>query len=203
MNKTNINKTNMNKTQFLAELEQHLSQLQKQERERFITYYEEMIADYMETGMNEAAAVQKLGHPRDIARELLAEADTVTLPFPRLNNKFLTVVLLIVCFPLWGTLLAAAVLTLICVYLAMLCLPFATGLSAIAFLIASLVSIIFSPWIFFDRFAVGLTQVGLGIVALGLSALSAYLTVALNKKIIPAIKNFNNYLYRTVKGVKL
>jgi uncharacterized membrane protein len=191
----------MNKLQFLTELDQHLNRLQKEERTKFLTFYDEMISDYIESGMKEVDAVSKVGIPSAIAKELLAEADTVTLPLPKINNKYLLATIVILGFPLWGTLLLAAVLTVLCIYLALLCLPFAAGLVAFSFLVASLVSILGSPFIMAEGFWVGLTQLGLGIGSLGISALAAYLTIDLAKGVVSPIKKFNAYLYRIVKGV--
>lgn len=194
----------MNKAEFLSELNACLMKMQKQEREKFITYYDEMISDYVEAGMSEKDAVQKVGIPMDIAREILSEADTIVLPLPNINNKAILVILLILGFPLWGSLLLSAILLILCAYLVLLCIPFATGLFALSFLCASLVGIIGFPFVMNNGFAVGLTQLGLGIASLGLSIYLAYITVPLSKYFANLIKMMSLHFYTIMKrGLKL
>ena len=51
----------MDKNTFLKELRHKLKGLKKKEREKYIAYYEEMIADIMESGVTEEEAVNKQG----------------------------------------------------------------------------------------------------------------------------------------------
>ena len=52
----------MTKLAFLDELEKRLSQLPQEEIDKHLSYYAEMIDDMTEDGMDEAAAVEKLGY---------------------------------------------------------------------------------------------------------------------------------------------
>ncbi len=189
----------MNKTNFLSELDICLKRMQKAEREKFITYYDEMIADYMEDGLSEEAAVEKVGKPDDVAKEILSEADTVILPIPPVSNKVVLIILLVLGFPLWGMLLLTALLTIFCVYFALWCIPFATGMGAITFFVASLVSIIGAPFVMTGSFPVGLTQLGLGVASLGISILLTLATIPLVKKFAFETKRITLYFYNKVK----
>ena len=61
----------MNKIVFLKELELSLNKLKASEIEKHINYYDEMISDYMENGMSEESAVERIGNPKMIAKELM------------------------------------------------------------------------------------------------------------------------------------
>ena len=69
----------MNKNTFLKELRRRLKGLKKKEREKYIAYYEEMIADIMESGVTEEEAVKRQGNPREIAAEILANTNPANL----------------------------------------------------------------------------------------------------------------------------
>lgn len=53
----------MKKDEFISSLERLLRSLKREERNRFLSYYSEMIADYMEDGCEEEEAVQRIGNP--------------------------------------------------------------------------------------------------------------------------------------------
>lgn len=61
----------MNKDTFLKTLKKQLKSLKKEELQKNIGYYEEMIADMVENGLTEEAAIQKIGTPEAIAQEIL------------------------------------------------------------------------------------------------------------------------------------
>ena len=189
----------MNKTEFLNELDICLKRMQKKEREKFITYYDEMIADYIEDGMAEEDAVQKVGSPDAVAKEILSEADTIILPIPNINNKAVLTILLILGFPLWGSLLLAALLMILSVYIVLWCIPLATGMSAFTFFAVSLVSIIGAPFVMVSGFSVGITQLGLGIASFGLSVLLAFATIPLVKEFALKSQKVTAYFFNIMK----
>ena len=63
----------MKKDEFISSLERLLRSLKREERNRFLSYYSEMIADYMEDGCEEVEAVQRIGNPGEIAQEILSQ----------------------------------------------------------------------------------------------------------------------------------
>ncbi|MFC4776676.1 DUF1700 domain-containing protein [Paenibacillus sp. GCM10023252] len=60
-------------SQFLQELNNHLSKLSSEERADVLSDYEEHIFSAMEQGKSEAEAILALGHPKVIAKAILAE----------------------------------------------------------------------------------------------------------------------------------
>ena len=188
----------MNKLEFLSELENNLKKLEKDECRKFITYYEEMIEDYKENGVVEVEAIKKIGSPKSIANDILSEQDSVMIRIPSTGSRKINAILLIVGFPLWGSLLLAAALCVLSAYIVIWCIPFTTGVSAIGFFITMLVSILGSPFVMVkDSLAVGLIQFGLGFASIGISVLLAIVTVYLVKKFVPLSKSFTLKLVRS------
>ena len=101
----------MKKTEFLAQLRQKISILPRREIEETLEYYSEMIDDYIESGYTPETAVAKMGGVDNVAAQVLAGAqvpayETHVTRKPKRNG--LTVVLLILGFPLWLPLLIVA-----------------------------------------------------------------------------------------------
>lgn len=64
----------MTKSEFLIILEKELKSLTVEERNKTITYYSELISDMIESGLTQEEAVEKLGKPEDIAKEIVDAA---------------------------------------------------------------------------------------------------------------------------------
>lgn len=60
----------MTKQLFLNELAAALHSLPREERYRTLGYYDELIDDRMEDGQSEEEAVESMGSPEQIAREI-------------------------------------------------------------------------------------------------------------------------------------
>lgn len=89
----------MKKAEFLKSLKKALRGLKPEERKKYLSDYEETIADRMESGESEEQAVAELGDVAAIAQGILADAAENGQLKPKLSagNK----VLLIVGSPLW------------------------------------------------------------------------------------------------------
>lgn len=178
----------MTKSDFFNSLRESLKPLSKGECNKFIIYYEEIIEDHKESGLTEEEAIDKLGNPCSIANDILSERDTVDIKISPFNNNILNLVLLVLGFPLWGSLLLTVALLILSANIIIWCIPFITGVSSTAFLIAALVSIIGAPFMIGDILAVGIVQLGVGVALIGISILLAFLTVFLSRKFIVITK---------------
>lgn len=69
----------MNKQEFLKKLRRGLRKLKKDERNKYIEYYDEIISDIMDNGVSEADAVEKQGSVGKISRDILAAASPASL----------------------------------------------------------------------------------------------------------------------------
>lgn len=195
----------MNKLEFLNTLEKYLKCIEKQDRDKFIRYYEEMIEDYKEDGCKEVDAIKKVGDPRDIANTILSEQDDVISKVPSTGSKVINKVLLILGFPLWGSLALSAILFILSACIVIWSFPFVTGVSAISFFVGSLFSILGAPFVMLETIPVGIVQLGLGIAFMGLSILLALITTYLYKKLVDIMKTFKSKLGRVIseKVVKI
>ncbi|WP_027632775.1 DUF1700 domain-containing protein [Clostridium hydrogeniformans] len=173
----------MTKSDFFNSLRASLTPLSKEECNKFIIYYEEIFEDYKESGLTEKEAIDKLGNPHIIANDILSDQDNINVKVSPFRNNILNVILLILGFPLWGSILLALTLLILSANIIIWCIPFTTGVSSIAFLIAALVSIIGSPFMMADILEVGIVQLGVGIASIGLSILLAFLTLFLSRKL--------------------
>ncbi len=102
----------MNKEQFLAAIEKKLSDMEPEEREASLAYYEEMLSDRMEEGMTEEQAVADMGDVDEVTSAILAEPNIVRDIKEKITSKRTLkaweIVLIVLGSPLWISLLAAA-----------------------------------------------------------------------------------------------
>lgn len=182
----------MNKQQFLNALAEALKKLPREERYRTLSYYDELIDDRMEDGQNEYAVVESLGSPADIARDLLGvEEKEQRKPVGRAAKVWITV-LLVLGFPIWGSLLLTAAVLVLVLYILMYLPILILGALSVGFLAGSVLGIVGAPFLAFD---VGLAsggipaagfQLGACIALLGLSILCALALICTTKAIVRA-----------------
>lgn len=187
----------MTKTTFIDTLRGLLQSLNEDECNKFISYYEEIIEDYKENGLTEEEVIKKIGTPQSIADNILSEQNSINIKVPSFSSKILNVILLILGFPLWGSLLLALVLLILSVYIIIWCIPFTTGASSIAFFVAALISIIGSPFMMADVLTVGIVQLGLGVSSVGLSILLGCITIYLSKKLVIITKKLTFKIFKS------
>ncbi|OTN88384.1 hypothetical protein A5819_000865 [Enterococcus sp. 7E2_DIV0204] len=189
----------MNKQEFLYQLEEGLIRLNESEKNQFILYYDELIEDYLEDGASEAEAVSKLGKPSRIASKILEEAFEER-SFQKKKLSPLMVVLLIIGFPLWGSILLTAILLILSAYIIIWCLPFTTGMFAVLGLGASIFSVCASFFAIQDGVYIAVTQMGISIFVLGLALLSGLATLNLANHFIKASKRFSGKIFGLFEG---
>lgn len=178
----------MNKEEFLESLKRLLKSLGKSEREKSLSYYSEIIDDYIEDGYTETEAVEQVGSPGVIAQEILEEQGG--RPGGQLSGgmKGLVAVLLVLGFPLWGSLmlagvclLLAAALLILSAYIVIWCIPVCTGACSVSGLVLSVISMGGAAIIIFQDTAAGVIQLGIGMVCAGIFILFGLLTWVLGK----------------------
>lgn len=162
----------MNKQEFLAALARELEPLPREERYQTLNYYDELIDDRLEDGQEEEAVIQSLGDPKAVAQELLAGEDELLVPNRGLRVWLL--VLLVLGFPLWGSLLVTAAVVLLCVFICLYIPVFTLGVLALSLLAGAVLGAVGTPFLIADTgLAAGLFQLGLAVGMLGLAALCA------------------------------
>ena len=186
----------MNKQEFLSALARELDSLPREEREQTLTYYGELIDDRLEDGQDEGEVIQSLGNPKAVAQALLGEEQ------PQLPNRGLRVwviVLLVLGFPLWGSLLLTAAVMVLCVFLCLFLPAFVLGVLALSLLAGAVLGAVGTPFLIADTgLAAGLFQLGLAIGMLGLAVLCALGFWCTGKATAKAGKAFWSWLQRSV-----
>ena len=187
----------MNKQEFLAALARELEPLPREERERTLTYYGELIDDRLEDGQDEGEVIQSLGAPKAVAEELLGEEEQPLAPNRGL--RVWLVVLLVLGFPLWGSLLLTAALVLLCVFVCLYIPAFVLGVLALSLLAGAVLGAVGTPFLIADTgLAAGLFQLGLAVGMLGLAALCAVGFWYTGKATVKAGKALWRWLKRSV-----
>ena len=102
----------MNKQEFLAKLRRGLRGLPSKEKEEHLAFYGEMIDDRIEDGLSEEAAVAQIGNLDNIIAQIKSAA-------PKKKKNAGVVVLLVLGFPVWGSLLVAAAAVVLALYVAL------------------------------------------------------------------------------------
>jgi len=192
----------MTKTEFLAALENGLAALPREDREKSLDYYGEMIDDRIEEGMSEQEAVEAVGSAEALAAGIVAEAmpeepegapesAQTAEPEQRRGMGAWTIALLILGSPVWLPLLLAGAAVVAAVYVVMwavvislyaMTLSFAAGaLSGVLGGIVHLVS--GKPLPALVLVGLGLACAGFAILAFHLSNLTARGVLAVGKRI--------------------
>ena len=166
----------MTKAEFLTKLEAQLKGIPKVTLEETIQYYDEIISDKVEEGEPEEAAVAELGEISDIAASVISEVPFLKLVGERLKPnralKIWEIILLVLGSPLWITLLAAALVVVLSLYIVIWAIDisvWALDLGFAAFgTMYSLTSVLY---LFSDGINTALLSLGLGLISLGLGIL--------------------------------
>ena len=137
----------MKREGFIESLKMALGDLPEEEIQSSLAYFNEMIDDRIDEGMTEEEAVADMGHVDEIAAKLLAENQTLV---ERVKDKFIPkrrlatweIILLVLGFPIWGSLLLAAVAILFSMVVAVA----AIGIGAIAGVFAGIAMLFVAPF---------------------------------------------------------
>lgn len=191
----------MNKQEFLAALARELEPLPREEREQTLTYYGELIDDRLEDGQDEGEVIQSLGAPKAAAQALLGEEQPLA---PNRGLRAWVIVLLVLGFPLWGSLLLTAAVLVLCVFLCLFLPAFVLGVLALSFLAGAVLGVAGTPFLVAEMglaaggLGAGLFQLGLAVGMLGLAALCALGFWYTGKATAKAGKAFWRWLQRSV-----
>jgi len=166
----------MTKREFLDDLKSRLSQLPPDEIGKRLAYYAELIDDMTEDGMDEHAAVEKLGDISKIAEDILREQPLQTLVKSRVKPRggwtALNIILLVLGFPVWFPILMAIFAVVFSIYVVIWSVV--VVLFAVVFAIAAsgLALIVGGIWNMFHNPLLALMVLGSGVALAGLSILA-------------------------------
>ena len=113
----------MNKQAFLEQLQFRLSNLPPHDIAEHMAFYSEMIDDRMDNGMSEEEAVAAMGHIDSIAMHIVADTPLSVLVKetvrPKRRLPAWEIVLIILGFPLWFSLLVSVFAVMLSLYISL------------------------------------------------------------------------------------
>lgn len=189
----------MNKKDFLAALDGSLKGLPKEDREKSLSFYEEMVNDRMEEGETEEEAVAAIGSVEEITAQVLSDIPLTRLVkakvMPRRALKVWEIVMIILGAPLWLPVLLVGVVLLLCVYLllwamilTLYTMDLTLALGGIVFTVGAFLYTGHIPTLL-TFLGIGLACMGLGVfVFFGLNQLTKY-GLILSKKCLLWLKS--------------
>jgi len=168
----------MTKGEFLGELKSRLSQLPRDELEKQLSYYAELIDDMTEDGMDEALAIGKLGDIAKIAESILQEQPLPALVKSRVRPSggwtAFSIVLLVLGAPVWLPIFIALLAVLLSVYIVIWALIVVLFAVVLAIALSGLALIVASLWLNGPGLPLALMALGGGILCAGLSILAFF-----------------------------
>ncbi len=197
----------MSMDEFLAQLTHRLGYLPYAEVKKTTDFYREAIADRMEDGMTEREAVAAVGSLDDIVREIEMNLPLSTVVKTRVEdarerakerrgNLGLKIVILILTFPIWFSLLAAGFAVVFSLAAGLFALVLAFGAAEIALIVGGLVTAVLALVILpYPGLAPRLMLSGAGLLMASLGLLVIPVT-ALMEKIVSGVFR---YTARVVK----
>ncbi len=111
----------MTKQEFLFELAMGISALPEDVADEHLSFYSEMIDDRIEEGFSEEEAVKEIGEPKEIVKQILKDIPLTKLVKqkikPQRKLSALEILLIVLGFPLWFSLLMAAMAIVFSLYI--------------------------------------------------------------------------------------
>ncbi|MFR7591487.1 MAG: DUF1700 domain-containing protein [Longibaculum sp.] len=183
----------MNKQQFMENLTKKLKNESYEYVCQVMEYYDEMISDLIEDGKTEEQAIESLGDIDDIFHQMQDEETVVIKKQSKKSMAFISL-LLVLGFPLWGSLLAAAFLLLLSAYILLWCLPIMTIAVGISGVICFIVGMFGSFPLFFASLSLGFTQFGVSAIYGAFGIMGLILTYLISRKILAYSQNMTTYI---------
>ncbi len=184
----------MNKAEFLDKLERSLQGLPDDAIADRVEFFSEMIDDLIEEGYSEEDAVAGIGEVvEDIANEMLADIPITKLikerVKPKKRLKWWELTLIIVGFPLWFSLLAAAFAVMLSLYVCIWAIDISLWAVFVSLAGTSLGSVLLSVVCFVQgNIPTALAMSGTALVCVGLAIFSFFGCKAATKGVIVLTK---------------
>lgn len=191
----------MNKQEFIASLSERLAGLPREDMERSIEFYSEMIDDLVEEGRTEEEAVSEIGTVDEIVSQIVAEVPLSRLVKEKVKPKralrVWEIVLLTLGSPIWFSLLIAALAVIFALYVTLWSLVVSVWAVFVSLAASALGGIAASIGLVLSGSApAGAAMMGAGLVCTGLSIFlflgcraATKGTLLLTKKLALGIKN--------------
>lgn len=195
----------MTKKEFIEKLEAELKDETYSTVTQVMTYYEEIIADLMEDGYSEEDAISKLGSIQETVANVKGNEEIIEIKKMKTTTSAWVSILLILGFPLWGSLMAAWLCLLLAAYILIWCVPIITVALGLAGSMSFIVGIFGSFVLFTESVSLGITQLGVsaifgvvGLIGIALTYRVSGTILAYSKKMTVYVKEFSVQILRKV-----
>ena len=185
----------MDKQAFLAQLRKGLSALPQDDVEDRLTFYSEMIDDRMEDGLSEEDAVSAVGSVDGIVARIISDTPLTKLARERITPKRQLsgweILLLVLAFPIWFSLLIAAVATVFFVYISLWSVIISLW-TVFASLVGCSIGLLLAGigFAFTEHLLSGVAMIAAGIVCVGLTIFMYYGCKAATSGVVFLTKKF-------------
>lgn len=188
---------NMKKQEFLAQLRSRLAWLPSEDAEERVQFFEEMIDDYVEDGVPEEEAIEKIGSVDEIVAVVTSEIPLTKIVREKIKPKESVstgkVIFLILGFPIWFPLVIALfsiILALFIVLWSIVICFVAVDVALFAGVLASIVAMIYCFAV--GEWATGLLMGGCALLCAGFTFLTFALCGLLAKGSLKQMKGFGH-----------
>ena len=191
----------MLKQDFLSALREGLKGLPEKDIEERITFYGEMIDDRIEEGRTEEEAVNEIGPVDEVVRQIVEETPLTRIVKEKIKTKrkmrAWEIVLIVLGFPVWFSLLAAAGAVLLSLYIVLWVLVLVLWVIEIVFWVCAVALLVAGVGLLISgETPAGLCALGAALLLAGLSIFLFFGCIAackgavkLTKKIAIGVKN--------------
>ena len=191
----------MKKDEFMSKLDKALENITEQEKIEILAYYQEIIDDKIDSGLDEDDAVRSVGTVEEIISQVLVEETEKPQASKGYNKRLLIV--LIAGAPLWIPLILATLSVIVSVYVSAWAIVVSLCATELSLIVASPLSIISSFVIMFtDNLATGFLTLGASIFALGIVLIAFVPIVKLVKYSMNLTKKSVILIINMIKGGK-
>ncbi len=164
----------MNKQEFLNDLSEKLQGVPKEDREKSLEYYSEMIDDRIEDGLTQEQAVKAMGGVSEIADRIISDMPVEKLlktkVTPQRKLSAFEIVLLTIGFPIWFSIGISLIAVAFTLYLVLWVLILCIYIIALSFAVSGIAAIIaLFMSLFNGQVLSGMFIFGCGMVLLGLA----------------------------------
>ncbi len=177
----------MTKHEFLTRLQTALSALPREEAQKTIDYYAEIIDDAVEDGGEEAAVIANLGSIDDIAEKIIHDtpAREFTLEnIKKRNWNAVTLTLLALGSPIWIALLLAAAAVVFSLYVSVWAIVFSLFATTAALALSGVIFLVASPFLLPTAVPKALLLFGMALVSAGAAIFLFYLSTYCTKQLV-------------------
>lgn len=191
----------MNKSEFIAALEEKLQSFPPAEKQKSISYFQELIEDRVEDGMTEEEAVASMEPVHEIAEKIILEMPLTTVIKARIKPKeklsTASIVCIWVCSPFWLPIALAFVCVFFAIFISIWAVIFALATCVFAFLISGIAMLLLTPINFASGAPVGILSIGMALAALGLGLLLFFPV----KAMVQSLVNLTKWVFMRTKSL--